>query len=48
MYDGAFVAVAGDALGAPLPPEPAAAHAVVASSSAAARASSVRRMALTS
>jgi len=42
--EGALVAFAG----APLPPEPAAAHAVVASSNAAATASSADRMALTS
>ncbi len=48
MYDGAAVAFAGPSFGAPVPPEPAAAHAVVASSSAAATASSADRMALTS
>jgi hypothetical protein len=43
MNDGADVA-----LGAPFPPDPAAAHAVVASSSAAANAISTLRMAVTS
>jgi hypothetical protein len=45
--DGAAVAFPGAPLGA-VPPEPAAAHAVVASSSAAVTASSADRMALTS
>jgi hypothetical protein len=45
MKEGAIVAFP---LGAPLPPEPAAEHAVVASNSAAARVKSTRLMALTS
>ncbi len=45
--EGALVAFAGAPFGAPVPPDPAAAHALVASSSAAA-ASSADRMALTS
>jgi len=48
MYEGAAVWLAGETLGAPFPPDPAAAHAVVASTSAAARAKIADRMALTS
>jgi len=48
MYDGALVAFAGEAFGAPVPPDPAAAHAVVASSSAATMDKSTPRIALTS
>ncbi len=48
MYDGAVVAFAGEALGVPLPPDPAAAHALVASSKAAATDKSIPRIALTS
>ena len=48
IEDGAAVAFAGAPLGAPVPPEPAAAHAVVASSSAADAASKADGMALTS
>jgi hypothetical protein len=48
IEDGAAVAFAGAPLGAPVPPEPAAAHAVVASSSAAATTRIADRTALTS
>jgi hypothetical protein len=48
IEDGAAVALPGAPFGAPVPPEPAAAHAVVASSNAIATASSADRMALTS
>ena len=48
MYEGAAVWLAGETLGAPFPPDPAAAHAVVASSKAAATDKSIPRIALTS
>jgi len=48
MYEGAVVWLAGEPLGVPFPPEPAAAHADVASTSAAARVKIAGRMALTS
>jgi hypothetical protein len=48
IEDGAAVVFAGASLGTPVPPEPAAAHAAVASKVAAATASTTDRMALTS
>jgi hypothetical protein len=48
MYEGAVVWLAGEALGAPFPPDPAAPHADVPSANAAARAKIADRMALTS
>jgi hypothetical protein len=48
MNDGAGVAFVGAPVGAPPPPEPAAEHAMVPSSTAVARAKGTRRMALTS